>query len=97
MLIKKLTIDYFGKFKNREINLEQGINLIYGENESGKSTLHTFIKGVLFGIDPARGRAANTKDDIYNRYLPWEYPGAYGGSMDIRVGDRNIDAEKLFS
>ena len=83
MIITRLGIDYFGKFNNKEIKLQEGINLIYGENEAGKSTIHTFIKGMLFGIDPLRGRAAKTSKDTYNRYLPWEYPGAYAGSMDI--------------
>ena len=85
MIITRLGIDYFGKFNNIEIKLQEGINLIYGENEAGKSTIHTFIKGMLFGIDPLRGRAAKTSKDTYNRYLPWEYPGAYAGSMDIIV------------
>ena len=47
MLLKKLKVDYFGKFSKREINLKPGINIIYGENEAGKSTLHAFIKGCL--------------------------------------------------
>lgn len=51
MQINELLLKNFGKFHDRQINLEEGINLIHGENESGKSTIHTFIKGMLFGID----------------------------------------------
>lgn len=87
MLIDKLTIEYFGRFHNLEMELKPGINLIYGENESGKSTIHSFIKGMLFGIERLRGRGAGTKEDIYTRYLPWDYPGAYSGTMDITLGD----------
>ena len=88
MLITKLYVNYFGKFTGREIELKPGVNLIYGDNEAGKSTLHTFIKGMLFGIERLRGRGAASKDDIYTRYLPWAYPGAYGGQMDLMLGDR---------
>ncbi|NLZ82418.1 MAG: AAA family ATPase [Clostridiales bacterium] len=96
MVINRLSLKYFGRFQNQEIELKAGINLIYGENEAGKSTIHTFIKGMLFGIERARGRAVATKEDIYQRYLPWDYPGAYGGSMDIRVGDKSYRIERSF-
>ena len=54
MQINELLLKNFGKFHDRQINLEEGINLIHGENESGKSTIHTFIKGMLFGIERRR-------------------------------------------
>jgi len=96
VLITRLKLDYFGKFSGREIILKPGINIIYGENEAGKSTLHAFIKGMLFGIERLRGRGAASKDDIYTRYLPWNYPGAYGGQMDILVGDKHYRLIRSF-
>lgn len=39
MIIRELILKNFGRFRNRSIRLEEGINIIYGENESGKSTL----------------------------------------------------------
>ncbi|GAA4297042.1 hypothetical protein GCM10023142_36530 [Anaerocolumna aminovalerica] len=86
MEIKELRLNHFGKFHNKAITLKSGINLIYGENEAGKSTIHTFIKGMLFGIEKQRGRAS--KDDIYLKYQPWDMPGAYSGSMDIEKSDK---------
>ena len=56
MQINELLLKNFGKFHDRQIDLEEGINLIHGENESGKSTIHTFIRGMLFGIERGRGR-----------------------------------------
>ena len=47
MKIQELEVKNFGKFTDRRIQMEDGINILYGENESGKSTLHTFIKGML--------------------------------------------------
>jgi uncharacterized protein YhaN len=96
MLITRLYVNCFGKFSGKEIELKPGINLIYGENEAGKSTLHTFIKGMLFGIERLRGRGAATKEDVYTRYLPWDYPGAYGGQMDIKLGDKAYRLKRSF-
>jgi uncharacterized protein YhaN len=96
MLIRKLKLNYFGRFNNKEIELKPGINLIYGENEAGKSTIHTFIKGMFFGIQRQRGRAAATKEDLYTRYLPWDYPGAYTGSMEIEIDGRMYQLQRSF-
>lgn len=96
MFITKLKLDYFGRFHKKEIELKPGINLIYGNNEAGKSTLHAFIKGMLFGIDRMRGRGASSKEDIYSRYLPWNYPGAFQGSMDITIGGENYRLQRSF-
>ena len=49
MKINNLKINGFGKLKNRNLNLENGINIIYGENESGKSTCLKFISSMLYG------------------------------------------------
>ena len=66
MIIRELILKNFGRFRNRSIRLEEGINIIYGENESGKSTLHAFIQGMLFGLRKMRGRAAR---DVYKRQV----------------------------
>ncbi len=79
MQINELLLKNFGKFHDRQINLEEGINLIHGENESGKSTIHTFIKGMLFGIERGRGRAA--QNDTFSIYEPWDNPNYYSGTL----------------
>jgi len=96
MLFTRLKLNYFGRFHNKEIELHPGINLIYGENEAGKSTIHTFMKGMLFGIERMRGRGAASKEDMYTRYLPWDNPGAYHGSMDIMIGEKEYRLRRSF-
>lgn len=96
MLLTKLKLNYFGRFQNKEIELKPGINLIYGENEAGKSTIHTFMKGMLFGIERMRGRGASSKEDLYTKFLPWDYPGAFGGQMDIMLGDKEYRLLRSF-
>lgn len=81
MIIKSICLDNFGKFKNKTVEFSNGINLLYGENEAGKTTLHTFIKGMLFGLDGKHGK--NQENNEYEKYIPWENPDEYKGSMVI--------------
>ena len=50
MNIKEIKINNYGNLENKEINLENGINIVYGKNESGKSTLLNYIKNIFYGI-----------------------------------------------
>ena len=51
MKITDIKINNFGKLNNKNIELKNNINIIYGENESGKSTLLKFITSMLYGIN----------------------------------------------
>lgn len=96
--IKEVYIKNFGKFHRKEISFSPGINIVYGENESGKSTLHEFLKAMFFGLKKMRGRAAKT--DSFHLYQPWEGACDYGGSLrfvcDEKVFrlDRDFDSMK---
>lgn len=83
MIIKRIHLLSFGKFVDQEYDLAPGLNLIFGENEAGKSTIHTFIRGMLFGIEKQRGRGASK--DTYSKYEPWENPGRYEGVMEVET------------
>lgn len=93
MRIDQLNINGFGKFNNKMISLEPGLNVIYGPNEAGKTTLWNYIIGMMFGIDKARGIAA--RKDIHIRYQPLQY-GIYGGSMDVTEGDMHYRIQRNF-
>ena len=79
MVIRRITIRNFGKIHNRTFELSPGINVLYGENESGKTTVHTFLKSMFYGITRQKGKAA--KNDVYSAYMPWENPGEFGGTV----------------
>ena len=64
MKIRELILKNFGKFTDRHIQLDDGINILYGENESGKSTIHTFIRGMFYGMERGRGRATDGDDPV---------------------------------
>lgn len=85
MRINKLYLRGFGKFENFEFEPIRGINVIYGGNESGKSTLMAFIKAVLFGLKGGRADKEGTPSES-RRYKPWN--GAkYGGYINIELDD----------
>jgi len=94
MIIQQLWIKNFGKIQDKKIDLSEGINIIYGENESGKSTLHTFIRGIFFGIRRMRGRAAG--HDVYSRYEPWDNEYYYAGVIRFISGGKIFRLERNF-
>lgn len=75
MKITGAYIDGFGIFHDQTINgLDKDIVLFYGHNETGKSTLLSFIRAVLFGFP-----RVNSKDPSY----PPLAGGVHGGRIDF--------------
>jgi len=95
VVIKEIYMEHFGKFHGKKVEFSKGTNIVYGENEAGKTTIHTFIRGMLFGIDKVRGRGST--QDVYTRYEPWETPGSYSGSMSIVQNGINYRIERNFN
>lgn len=94
MKLLELHIHGFGKFHDCTLSFEDGINVIYGKNEAGKSTLHTFIRGMFFGIERQRGRAS--RNDLYSRFEPWENSGTYQGWIRLEHGGTVYRIERSF-
>ncbi len=67
MKIEKIKITNFGNLKNEEINLKK-INIIFGKNESGKSTLLNFVINILYNISKNKN---GKKFSDYEKYSPW--------------------------
>ena len=82
MRINNLKINGFGKLKDREFKLSEGINLIYGENEAGKSSLLKFTTSMLYGASKNK----NGKEiSDFDRYKPWqteEFSGKINYTLD---------------
>ena len=68
MKIKNIKVNAYGNIENKDINLEEGINIIHGENESGKSTLLNYIISIFYGI--SRNKDGKALSD-YEKYKPW--------------------------
>lgn len=93
MKINEAKIFNFGKLQNCSFQFAPGINVIYGENEAGKSTLSSFLKGMLFGMEKGRGKAA---DNPYRRYEPWHAPAFYSGALRFTVDGKPFYLERNF-
>ncbi len=73
-----LTIDGFGVWSGLKLpELTPGLNVFYGPNEAGKTTLLEFVRAMLYGFTPSRRV----------RYLPPVHGGAAGGWMGIATGN----------
>ena len=94
MKIRELYLKNFGKFSDKKVVFHDGVNVIYGENESGKTTLHTFIKGMLFGLERGRGRAS--AKDTFTMYEPWENPSHYAGMIRFESGGKRFCLTRTF-
>ena len=78
-----LHIDGFGRFHDFSMTFDPGMNVIYGTNEAGKSTLHTFLQAMLYGFTRARGVEA--EHDTMARLTPWENPEVYSGTLRLEA------------
>ncbi len=85
MKINKLKINSYGKLKEKEIDLKPGINIVYGKNEAGKSTLLNFIVDSVYGISKNK----NGKEySNYERYMPWSGED-FSGRIEYELDNGN--------
>ena len=84
MKIDDFKINNYGKIENSEVFLQNGINLIKGYNEAGKSTILSFLNSMLYGID--KTKKGNISE--YDKYLPWLSTN-FSGSMNYRLDNGN--------
>ncbi|AIQ12418.1 AAA family ATPase [Paenibacillus durus] len=80
MRIQQLEIGGFGRIHGRELELSEGLTVLYGPNEAGKSTMLQFIRAMLFGI-PGRSYPAERLEPVHG--------GLHGGVLTARDGQGN--------
>ena len=94
IFIKKLNKTSFGKFQNKSLILKENFNLIYGDNESGKSTISDFVEGIFYGFDEGDKKIRfSYKKEKYKPIGSFKYSGSmilYFNGDDYRI-DRNFD------
>ena len=85
MKINKIKINSYGKIKNKEIKLNNNLNIIYGKNESGKSTILNFIFNILYGTQKNK----NGKEiSDYEKYKPWD-SDEFSGKITYELDNKN--------
>ena len=85
MKINKIKINSYGKLKNKEIDFNNNINIIYGKNESGKSTILNFITDSFYGTSKnKKGKEYSN----YEKYLPWSGE-EFSGKLEYELDNKN--------
>ena len=94
MRIDKIEIDGFGKLNNFSLAFSDGFNLIYGENESGKSTLCDFLLSMFYDM-PNDGKRISLSESFRRKYKPW-HSERFGGRVYFTHDGRRYLLEKSF-
>lgn len=94
MKINELKINSYGKLKDKNLSLENGINIIYGENEKGKSTLLNFIVNMFYGT--SRNKKGREMSD-YDKYKPWDTEEFSGRMIYTLDNDEKYEVFREFS
>ena len=81
MRLIDLHIDGFGKFHDLDLRFAEGMNILYGHNEAGKSTLHAFLQAMLYGLERRPGVGSAAK--LHKKYRPWDAPERFGGTLRL--------------
>lgn len=91
MKINSIHIVSFGKIKDLKIDFSENLNILYGDNEAGKTHIADFIKMMFYGT-AARGTGAN---NLRKKYKPWD--GAkMGGSINFEKDGTLYRLEREF-
>lgn len=92
MIIIRLELDQFGGLNDYKLDLTDGINVFYGDNGTGKTTLGLFIKTMLYGVSSDR-----KKTDVTQRMqiIPLSFQTA-SGRMTIEIGGRRLEIARTF-
>ncbi len=85
MKINNLKINGYGNIQNKQINLDEKINIIYGKNESGKSTIFKFIINMLYGS--SKNKKGQEISD-FEKYTPWKTE-EFSGKMNYELDNKN--------
>ena len=83
MIIEKIIIKSFGLITDMTLEFSESVNVIEGQNESGKSTIAAFIKYMLYGFEENEGGEVSERKKRIN----WNN-GVAQGSMYVRVKDK---------
>ncbi len=83
----------FGKFTQYSLPFSDGVQVIYGKNEAGKSTIQLFVKVMLYGISGAKKDGKGLK--LRERIIPWQDKSAEG-ILRLLVDGRSLEIRRRF-
>lgn len=92
MKIRKIAIEEFGKLQDFQMELKDGLHVIYGRNESGKTTLIQYIKAMLYGFN---NNKKSISENYRKKYSPWGGTKA-SGSLYIQDQENTYRIKRTF-
>ena len=92
MWIERIRIDKFGGLRSAEMELTQGLTVLLGGNESGKTTVCAFIRAMLYGLN---GKSTSIMQNERKKYMPWG-ENTMGGSLRLRNGQHSYEIVRVF-
>ena len=109
MKLRQLKIDGFGKFNNQVIDIDPQNQLIFGDNEAGKSSIYQFIRTILFGFPKKRemvrdftpisgavyGGQIIFEDSIHGLVTVERYKEKSKGQAVVRLESGEVGADSL--
>ena len=93
MIIKKVNIIAFGGLKDKVISFDKGMNVVYGENEAGKSTVQTFIKIWLYGMSNYKGKDYKQNERL--KYMP-STGETISGELYVEFKNKHYIIKRIF-
>ena len=84
----------FGKFQHKHIAFSDGLQIFYGANEAGKSTLQLFLRVMLYGMTNQRKTARMVLRDR-ERVIPWGERYAQG-VLKLSIDGKEIEIHRQF-
>ena len=90
MWIRQVTAQAFGPFKGESVDLAEGLTVIAGPNEAGKSSWHAAIYAGLCGMRRGKGRRVKEDEAFAARHAPWD-----GGPWEVTAVVRLADGRTI--
>ncbi len=92
MRIQRVVARAFGPFENETLELAQGMTVVAGPNEAGKSSWHAATRLAITGVRRGRGRTTNADTALSDRHRPWDIPDRWEVEARLDLDDgRTID------
>ncbi len=96
MRVRQVHIDGYGRFTNRKLTFQPGLQVIVGPNEQGKSTLRCFITDLLYG--QKQGVSVRAYEEANDLRRPWQGAERYGGRLDYVLDNgEGFEIDRVFT
>jgi len=93
LYIEKIEINSFGCISDKVFSFDKGFNLVFGNNESGKTTLLSFVLFAFYGTKIKKQPGDLSFKD---KYMPWNGKPMQG-SITFEYGNQAYCISRLYS